>query len=141
MSWNELRRSGGLGDTEFWTKLSPEGMVLSSTSSVQTVLGFSPSEMGESCVLSVATSVLMNLFAVGTSLFQLVKPEVVAELRSALLQCKGGAAVTVRYQLKSRRGFVQVVTRFYPRQVDPMEDDIPVDDDTDHSGPRNVSIM
>lgn len=47
MSWNELRRAGGLGDVEFWTKLSPEGMVLSSTASVQTVLGFLPTEMGE----------------------------------------------------------------------------------------------
>lgn len=123
MSWNELRRSGGLGDNEFWTKLSPEGMVLSSTSSVQNVLGFMQADM------------------VGTSLFQLVKPEAVTELRSALMQCKAGAAVTVRHQLKSRRGFVQVVTRFYPRRVDPMEDDIPVDDDTENCGPRHVSII
>lgn len=48
MSWNELRQAGGLGDSEFWTKLSPEGMVLSSAASVQNVLGFLPDEMGSS---------------------------------------------------------------------------------------------
>ena len=46
MSWHELRQAGGLGDSEFWTKLSPEGMVLSSAASVQNVLGFLPEEMG-----------------------------------------------------------------------------------------------
>lgn len=48
MSWNELRRSGGVGDVEFWSKLSPEGMVLSCTSSVENLLGFTMGEMGES---------------------------------------------------------------------------------------------
>lgn len=46
MSWNELRRSGGIGETEFWSKLSYEGMVLACTSSVQDLLGFSMGEMG-----------------------------------------------------------------------------------------------
>lgn len=49
--------------------------------------------------------------AVGTSIFQLVKADNVAEVRQALKMCAAGSAVTVRYQTKSRRGYVQVVTR------------------------------
>lgn len=93
MSWAELRKAGGLGDSEFWTKLSPEGMVLSSAASVQNVLGFLPEEM------------------VGTSLYQLIKPEKADALRAALLECSKGTAVSVRYHIKSRRGFIEVVTR------------------------------
>lgn len=111
MSWNELRRAGGLGDVEFWTKLSPEGMVLSSTASVQTVLGFLPTEMGEFCDARESAGWELMRGAVGTSIFQLVKAENVAAVRQALRTCEAGSAVTVRYQIKSRRGFVEVVTR------------------------------
>lgn len=47
MSWNELRKSGGIGELEFWSKLSKEGMVLNCTSSVESLLGFSMTEMGK----------------------------------------------------------------------------------------------
>jgi hypothetical protein len=46
MSWGDLRSAGGLGEAEFWIKLSEEGMVLSCTKNVQSVLGFLMEEMG-----------------------------------------------------------------------------------------------
>lgn len=113
MSWNEVRRAGGVGDSEFWTKLSPEGMVLSATSSVQNVLGFSMGEMGTLCYLlslHLKLRTELILLAVGTSLYQLVKPEFVKQIREALLQCAQGKAVSVRYKTKTRRGYVEVVT-------------------------------
>ena len=41
MNWNELRQSGGLGDTEFWLKLNPRGTVLAATFGTQLLLGLS----------------------------------------------------------------------------------------------------
>lgn len=123
MSWNELRQAGGLGDSEFWTKLSPEGMVLSSATSVQNVLGFLPEEM------------------VGTSLFQLIKPETVEIIKNALLECSRGSAVSVAYAIKSRRGYIDVVTRFYPRTSIPIEGDVNMDLDPADEGPKHLSII
>lgn len=95
MSWTDLRTAGGLGEAEFWCKLSEEGMVLSCTRKVQAVLGFLMEEM------------------VGTSIFQLIKTDQATTIRNALIECSNGKPVSVRYMIKSRRGYVDVVTRAF----------------------------
>lgn len=165
MSWNNLRNSGGVGEVEFWSKLSPEGMVLSATSNVQNVLGFSTTEMGKFDLYSTGRSrKLIDLVClVGTSLFQLVKSEYVPEIRAALVTCAEGKAISVRYKTKTRRGYVDVVTSkvlhfftkfrfvdidaiftlgFYPREVNSLDDDfnmpaMPIL----NTAPTHVSIM
>jgi hypothetical protein len=49
MSWNDLRQAGGVGDTEFFSFLSPKGTILSTTATVQNVLGFGPQELCTYC--------------------------------------------------------------------------------------------
>ncbi|GAA5904428.1 hypothetical protein JCM5296_003195 [Sporobolomyces johnsonii] len=106
MHWNELRQSGGLGDTEFWTKVSDKGMILNATLAVQSVLGFLPQEM------------------VGCSLFDLALPEHKQQLEVAIQQALLGAPASVQYKLKGRRGYLDVVTKFYPRHNEPMESNV-----------------
>ncbi|GAA5963319.1 hypothetical protein JCM21900_006555 [Sporobolomyces salmonicolor] len=106
MHWNELRQSGGLGDTEFWTKVSDKGMILSATLAVQSVLGFLPQEM------------------VGCSLFGLALPEHKQQLEVAIQQALLGAPSTVQYKLKGRRDYIDVVTKFYPRHIEPVESNV-----------------
>lgn len=125
MSWNDLRSAGGLGDTEFWMHLSPKGNVLSTTSSVQTVLGVMPDDI------------------VGSTLLSLAMPEYAAAIEQALTQCVGGTASSVRYRLrdlsgvKDKRGYIDVVTRFYPRNVDEADNLTP----PPHAGPCPINIV
>ncbi|KAL8277730.1 hypothetical protein RQP46_009852 [Phenoliferia psychrophenolica] len=109
LSWDDIRQEGGLADLEFWSKLSPEGMMLTATPGVQGVTGFHASEM------------------VGTSLFQLVQPDAAHKIKRAMRTCLAGEGVTVEYQMKSRQGLVDVVTHFYPRHVKAFEEDMPMD--------------
>jgi hypothetical protein len=51
---------------------------------------------------------------VGTSIFQLIKSEQAPVMRNALIDCSNGKAVSVRYLIKSRRGYVDVVSREFP---------------------------
>lgn len=45
LPWEHVSRNGGLADTEFWAKVSYHGLVLHTTDSVSSVLGFKPDEV------------------------------------------------------------------------------------------------
>lgn len=47
LNWNEVRLSGGLGDLEYWMKLSERGMILNATLAIHNVLGYLPQEFGK----------------------------------------------------------------------------------------------
>lgn len=65
MSWGDLRQAGGVGDTEFWMKLSGSGTILTSTQSVQHVLGISSQDLSTfSCpIAGLASKRLLTSFA------------------------------------------------------------------------------
>lgn len=119
MSWNDLRSAGGLGDTEFWMHLSPQGTILSATSSIQSVLGVAPTDV------------------VGSALTTVSAPENAAAIQQALATCMDGTASTVRYRIKDQRGYTEVITRFFPRTVDEPDNLMP----PPHSGPCPVNII
>ncbi|KAK4056060.1 hypothetical protein OIO90_002791 [Microbotryomycetes sp. JL221] len=104
MSWNDIRQGGGVGDTEFWMNMSGRGAVLAATAAIESVLGHSQNDI------------------VGENLFSLALPEFHDSVRQALEQCVNGTASAVRYKIKSKIGFSDVVTRFYPRRVDEADD-------------------
>lgn len=97
MSWDELRAAGGVGQLEWWTKLSTKGVVLSATSAVQGLTGTAPEDL------------------VGRSFLQFAQPEARAELEEAIAKCQLGPSTSVRYKISTARGEIEVVTRFYSR--------------------------
>lgn len=102
MSWTDLNRAGGIGEIEFWTKLSMEGMCLYSTASVQGVLGFTDEEM------------------VGTAFSQLSPTGAQESIRRAIQQAANGQPVSLRHQLKNRQGkLLDVVSNFFPCTLEP----------------------
>ncbi|GAA6009927.1 hypothetical protein JCM10207_002160 [Rhodosporidiobolus poonsookiae] len=108
MGWNELRRNGGLGDTEFFLKVGERGTVLFATATLQSVLGFAPDE------------------AVGCSLMDLALPEYSSQLEIAIQQAQLGVPADLQYKLKNRKGVaVDVVTRFYPRHPEVPDNALP----------------
>lgn len=96
MNWNELRQSGGLGDTEFWLKLNPRGTVLAATFGTQLLLGRLPQDL------------------VGSSILEYIIPENHGSVEVALQQAQLGAPATVQYKVRGRRGLVDVVTSACP---------------------------
>ncbi|BGP21026.1 hypothetical protein JCM10213_003208 [Rhodosporidiobolus nylandii] len=101
VNWNELRQSGGLGDTEFFSKVSTSGTLLFVTAGVQGVLGLLPQETTGSC------------------LYDLALPEYRQSLEVAIQQAQLGVPATVRYKLRNRNGAaVDVVTKFFPHHGD-----------------------
>ncbi|GAA6055671.1 hypothetical protein JCM3770_003404 [Rhodotorula araucariae] len=107
MNWNELRQSGGLGDTEFWLKLNPRGTVLAATFGTQILLGTTPQDL------------------VGASILSYAVPEAHGSIEVALQQAQLGAPAVVQYKLRGRRGLVDVVTKFYPRHSEPLDPTVP----------------
>ncbi|GAA5981790.1 hypothetical protein JCM11641_007425 [Rhodosporidiobolus odoratus] len=93
INWNELRQSGGMGDTEFFLKIGEAGTVLFATAGVQTMLGIWPQE------------------AVGCSLFDLAHPEYRSQIEVAIQQAQLGASATISFKIRNRKGAsVDVVT-------------------------------
>ncbi|GAA6035491.1 hypothetical protein JCM8097_000278 [Rhodosporidiobolus ruineniae] len=109
MNWNELRNSGGLGDTEFFTKLGgSKGTMLFATQGVQGVLGYQPHDV------------------VGSSILDLALPEYRSQLEVAIQQAQLGAPASVQYQMRNRKGgAVEVVTKFYPRHPEVPDSTVP----------------
>lgn len=97
MSWDELRDAGGVGQLEWWTKLSTKGVVLSATPAVQGLIGVGPDELA------------------GTSFVSLAEEGKREEIEDAIAQCQGGQSTSVRYKVVTARGEVEFVTRFYSR--------------------------
>ncbi|TNY22329.1 hypothetical protein DMC30DRAFT_349183 [Rhodotorula diobovata] len=112
MNWNELRQSGGLGDTEFWLKLNPRGTVLAATFGTQLLLGRLPQDL------------------VGSSILEYIIPENHGSVEVALQQAQLGAPATVQYKVRGRRGLVDVVTSACPPLLHRVE-----------NGPLHVCII
>ncbi|KAH9462371.1 hypothetical protein Pst134EB_006267 [Puccinia striiformis f. sp. tritici] len=98
LSWQSIRSAGGLGENEFWMKLSLDGLCLFATSPVRDILSFEPAEM------------------VGKSLTQMCATEergpIIDAIRAAY---EGNDVVTLVYSLKDRNGgLVSVVSDFHP---------------------------
>ncbi|GAA5858593.1 hypothetical protein JCM5353_000388 [Sporobolomyces roseus] len=100
LNWNEVRLSGGLGDLEYWMKLSERGMILNATLAIHNVLGYLPQEF------------------VGSTMYDVIAPEYKQQVEVAIQQALLGAPATVQYKIKGRKGYVDVVTKFYPRHTD-----------------------
>ncbi|GAA5889725.1 hypothetical protein JCM6882_004301 [Rhodosporidiobolus microsporus] len=108
--WNELRQNGGIGDTEFFTKIGERGSVLFATSTMQSVLGFAPQE------------------AIGCSFFDISLPEYRQQLEVALQQAQLGAPASVQHKMRNRNGqAIEVVTKFYPRHPEVADSTAPQD--------------
>ncbi|BGO96217.1 hypothetical protein NBRC10512_002140 [Rhodotorula toruloides] len=119
MNWNELRQNGGLGDTEFWVKINPRGTLLTATLGTQAVLGYLPNDL------------------VGTSLFDIALPEYRQSLEATIQQAQLGVPASLQYKVKTRRGVVDVVTKFYPRHPEPLDPSIP----QIASGPSHIALI
>ncbi|GAA5947688.1 hypothetical protein JCM3765_001034 [Sporobolomyces pararoseus] len=100
LNWNEVRLSGGLGDLEFWMKISERGMILNATLAIHNVLGYLPQDF------------------VGSTMYDVIAPEYKQQIEVAIQQALLGAPATVQYKIKGRKGYIEVVTKFYPRHAD-----------------------
>ncbi|GAA6005423.1 hypothetical protein JCM11491_003637 [Sporobolomyces phaffii] len=100
LNWNEVRLSGGLGDLEFWMKISDRGMILNATLAIHNVLGYLPQDF------------------VGSTMFDVIAPEYKQPIEVAIQQALLGAPASVQYKMKGRKGYLDVVTKFYPRHTD-----------------------
>ena len=97
LSWSDLREVGGLGEREFWSKISSDGMFLYNTPAISRVIGQEAEALR------------------GRNLSELVEAHQITELLKALKDAAAGKSVRLRYKLRnSRGGFVDVITNFYP---------------------------
>lgn len=89
-----------LSDTEFWSKVSCDGLYLYTTSTCTNVLGFAQEEI------------------VGMSLYQLVRSDRTTDVTRALSQAKDGKTVNMRHHMQNKKGqHVEVTSTFYPGDV------------------------
>ncbi|RUS13075.1 hypothetical protein BC937DRAFT_86388 [Endogone sp. FLAS-F59071] len=89
-----------LSDTEFWSKVSCDGLYLYTTSTCTNVLSFAQEEI------------------VGMSLYQLVRSDRTTDVTRALRQAKEGKTVNMRHAMQNKKGqHVEVTSTFYPGDV------------------------
>ncbi|AEO67697.1 uncharacterized protein THITE_2049533 [Thermothielavioides terrestris NRRL 8126] len=87
----------GVGDGEFWSKMSTSGMFLCVSSAVLPLLGLQPADLE------------------GTSMQELLRRESRAEFGRTVEKARKGAVVGFRHELTHRRGqLVPAYTVFYP---------------------------
>jgi PAS domain S-box-containing protein len=97
LSWQDLRAAGGLGEKEYWSKITVNGMFLYNTPSVKTVIGHDSHNLQ------------------GKSMFDYIDASKAPELAIALNDAAAGKSVRMRYKLKNARGsWVDVITNFFP---------------------------
>lgn len=100
LGWADVRRRGGLGDSEFWLKLSRQGLLLHVAEGQQgtrETLSFEPGEI------------------VGSSMRQLTPPSDHVIVLAAIETAFQGTSVRVEHRLFDRtRNEVDVVTVFHP---------------------------
>lgn len=100
ISWQDLKEAGGLGEKEFWSKISPDGMFLYCTPTVKTVLGHDADDLR------------------GRSMFELVEQDKTAELTKALQDATAGRSVRLQHKLRSFAGnHLDVITSFFPNSA------------------------
>jgi len=97
LSWDELRFAGGLGEKEFWSKVTGDGMYLYNTPSVRAVIGHEADDLR------------------GRSMYEMVEQDKTTNLAKALQEATSGRSVRFRHKLRNTKGtFVDVVTNFFP---------------------------
>jgi len=97
LSQSDVRASGGIGDSELWTKLSTSGMFLFVPTNVRQLLDRQPDEL------------------VGTSMQALMRQESKFEFSRVLEMARTGKKVSVKHEVINKRGQVlQAFTTIYP---------------------------
>ncbi len=92
-----IASDGGIGEQELWTKMSTSGMFLYVSSNARTLLDRIPDDL------------------VGTSIQALMRPESKREFGAILEQARIGKKMTVKHDIKNRRGQVlQAHTTLFP---------------------------
>lgn len=126
MSWQDLERAGGMGESEFWAKVCVDGIFLTATRSASTVLGLSDDQHPNSTI-------------VGRSFTDLAPSDQDAQgVMQALVKAAEGTPTQVQHQLVGDHGPVDVVTHFYPARTDHEE---PTEPTLPAVGAKNVSII
>lgn len=93
----DLEAQGGIGDSEFWTKISTSGMFLFVSSNVRSLLDLHPETL------------------MGTSMQDLMRKESRPEFGRAIEKARRGKTVTCKHEVQNKRGQVlQAQTTMYP---------------------------
>ncbi|KAL7749702.1 hypothetical protein RI367_004930 [Sorochytrium milnesiophthora] len=93
----DVAHTGGITESDVWSKLSMEGLYLYTSPECYGLLSFTPSEV------------------VGKSMFDFVYTEDQNELNRALMLVQSGKIATWRHRIKNKRGeFVVVQSSFFP---------------------------
>lgn len=101
LSWRAIQRTGGLGDCEFWTKLSLDGMCLHATASIREVLGYDSDDLLGKMLTKMSSE------ADG--------PKILKAIRDAW---HGTTVVTVAHVLANRDGrMINCISHFYPPRL------------------------
>lgn len=121
MSWQDLERAGGMGDTEFWAKVCVDGIFLTATRTAASVLGSDP-----------------KFSIIGKSFTDLSPSKDSSGVMQALVKAAEGTPSQVQHQLVGPNGPVDVVTHFYPARTDQEEVPTPT---LPAVGSKNVSVI
>ncbi|GAA5928415.1 uncharacterized protein JCM15063_003873 [Sporobolomyces koalae] len=121
MSWSDLERAGGMGESEFWAKVCVDGIFLTATRSLTNVLGNDP-----------------KFSIVGRSFADLSPDRDSSGIMQALLQAAEGKPAQVQHQMMGANGPVEVVTHFYPARSDQEE---PTSPTLPAVGRKQVSVI
>lgn len=101
LSWQAIKEMGGLGDCEFWTKLSLDGMCLHTTASIRDVLGFESEDL------------LGKMLAKMSS--EVDGAKILKAIRDAW---HGTKVVTIAHVLINRDGrMINCISHFYPPRL------------------------
>nr|QWY02562.1 white collar 1 [Ophiocordyceps xuefengensis] len=97
LSRQSLDSTGGIGDSELWTKLSTSGMFLFVSSNVRSLLDLQPESL------------------VGTSIQELMRKESRHEFGRSIEKARRGKIVSCKHEVQNRRGQgLQAQTFLYP---------------------------
>lgn len=90
----------GLTDSEFWSKLSVDGLILYTTANCNRVLGLEPDALN------------------GLSLYQIIPRNRTNELSLALKEVKDGKTVNLMHSMQNKRGqYITVQSTLYPGDI------------------------
>ena len=97
LSRNDMEMSGGISDSELWSKMSTSGMFLFVSSTSRSLLDRQPEEL------------------VGTSIQALMRPESKIEFGRILEQVRSGKRAQFKHEMQNKRGqILQAQSTIYP---------------------------
>jgi len=121
MSWQDLEKAGGMGDSEFWAKVCVDGIFLTATRTAGNVLGTDS-----------------KYSVVGKSFADLCPNRDASGVMQALIKAAEGTPSQVQHQMIGVDGPVDVVTHFYPARSDHEE---PTSPTLPAVGKKQVSVI